>query len=454
MFLSVCRGALLAFCITGVVTLPSALPAQTPDINGRDERGLTALERAVNQGNTDAVAALIRAGADVNTKSSGGRTVIGWAAFQNRPEIVRVLAKSGADLNAKDQQGWAPLALALSAKHFAVIKILIDAGAEANRDQLREEANGKQSPGLPLRSAASKGDLGEVRALIQLGADVNAKDASGRTILFSAAPNAIPVLIGAGADVNAKDERGWTALTLAAIAGNAPVVQALIGAGSDTSATGPNGWNALMYAVRSGDIATTQALIPVTNVNYRNADDISALTLARWACHREIIELVTRAGGVIGPAEWKRAPRFEDFRVATIYKGAPAPVDLRSNPYAATFRTRLREGARKGPNFAGHYTVVAWGCGSNCESNMIVDARTGKVYSGFGDERGAEFRLNSSLVIADPGGNPDARAYDDDPTDKLPVHYYSWSDHRLKSIYEESCSVVDGHRQCGCSDSR
>ena len=71
---------------------------------------------------------------------------------------------------------------------------------------------------------------------------------------------------------------------------------------------------------------------------------------------------------------------------------------------------------------------------------MIVDASTGRVYDGFGDERGAEFRINSNLVIAD-AGDPGATGYSDNPTDSLPVRYYVWTDHKFKLIYEEACSV-------------
>jgi hypothetical protein len=44
------------------------------------------------------------------------------------------------------------------------------------------------------------------------------------------------------------------------------------------------------------------------------------------------------------------------------------------------FRTRLREDSRTGTNFAGHYTVVFWGCGTGCAQLAVVDARTGRVY--------------------------------------------------------------------------
>lgn len=34
--------------------------------------------------------------------------------------------------------------------------------------------------------------------------------------------------------------------------------------------------------------------------------------------------------------------------------------------------------------FAGHYTVPRWGCGTECNAFVVVDSRSGKVYDGFG----------------------------------------------------------------------
>ena len=43
------------------------------------------------------------------------------------------------------------------------------------------------------------------------------------------------------------------------------------------------------------------------------------------------------------------------------------------------FRTVLRNGMKWGPNFAGHYAVVVWGCGTSCSSFAVVNLRTGQV---------------------------------------------------------------------------
>ncbi len=35
---------------------------------------------------------------------------------------------------------------------------------------------------------------------------------------------------------------------------------------------------------------------------------------------------------------------------------------------------------RPGPNFAGHYAIVRWGCGSPCDMIAIVDLKNGRVF--------------------------------------------------------------------------
>lgn len=96
-------------------------------------------------------------------------------------------------------------------------------------------------------------------------------------------------------------------------------------------------------------------------------------------------------------------PRFESHPAREVFRGTPAPVDLESAPGAREFRTVLREGAAAGPNFAGRYTVVVWGCGSPCQRFAVVDAKTGEVT--FGPRSltvGARYRLDSELLVADP----------------------------------------------------
>ncbi|MFA6597290.1 MAG: hypothetical protein WCS69_06175 [Ignavibacteriaceae bacterium] len=121
-------------------------------------------------------------------------------------------------------------------------------------------------------------------------------------------------------------------------------------------------------------------------------------------------------------------PSFDDFPILDTFKGIPAKVDLSSNPYAKKFRTVLREGAKIGPNFAGHFRLVEWGCGSSCQSHAIVDAKNGKVFFPFNlvTTAGIDFRLSSSLVITDP--------IDTLSLETIPVlysYYYNWDGKKL-----------------------
>jgi hypothetical protein len=80
-----------------------------------------------------------------------------------------------------------------------------------------------------------------------------------------------------------------------------------------------------------------------------------------------------------GPSEVR--PKFEDFSVKTIYRGSPAAPKLATEDQRM-FGTKIRGGAKAEVEFAGHYTVPAWGCGSGCNDYVIADSITGTIYDG------------------------------------------------------------------------
>lgn len=59
-------------------------------------------------------------------------------------------------------------------------------------------------------------------------------------------------------------------------------------------------------------------------------------------------------------------------------------VNLASHRNANTYRTNLRNAAKEKVNFAGHFILTTWGCGTNCTQSAIIDARSGSVF--FPDE--------------------------------------------------------------------
>jgi len=72
--------------------------------------------------------------------------------------------------------------------------------------------------------------------------------------------------------------------------------------------------------------------------------------------------------------------RFSNFSVP-IYKGKLASPNFKTDKDAYGFRTQIRTQCKQdGVNFAGHYTIVEWGCGSPCQQIAIVDRINGKIY--------------------------------------------------------------------------
>lgn len=93
---------------------------------------------------------------------------------------------------------------------------------------------------------------------------------------------------------------------------------------------------------------------------------------------------------------------FSRWPVSESYTGPPAAVVVGADPQAKHFRARLTEGAKHGPNFAGIYTVIEWGCGTNCQQVAVVDARTGRVCDWLTTELGSSYQLDSMLFIENP----------------------------------------------------
>ena len=128
-------------------------------------------------------------------------------------------------------------------------------------------------------------------------------------------------------------------------------------------------------------------------------------------------------------------PRFEDYTVARVWHGRPVPLQLRT-PAERTFRTRLTNAAKEPANFAGHYRLVVWGCGSECISGAIIDLETGNVFppplakgnspamqfsicqSAY-ENSGVDFRVNSRLLVLRCGLN-----YSERQRTNIPDTYY------------------------------
>lgn len=107
---------------------------------------------------------------------------------------------------------------------------------------------------------------GATRALLDAGADVNARSANDFSVLpihSAVAGNHADVaalLIAAGADVNARQRHGWTPLHGAAQNGATDTVERLLAAGADVAATNDDGVSAADLAAKAGHEALAARL--------------------------------------------------------------------------------------------------------------------------------------------------------------------------------------------------
>ncbi len=129
----------------------------------------------VKQGYTDLVTKLLNKGVDVDVKDEVGYTALIYAAGNGRTEIVKLLVREGNWTNRSESFGRA-MAVAIGRRHLEIAKFLIEKGASLNERTKNHKLT-------PLMVAASNGYTEVVQALINNGADINAKSALGLTAL-------------------------------------------------------------------------------------------------------------------------------------------------------------------------------------------------------------------------------------------------------------------------------
>ncbi len=72
------------------------------------------------------------------------------------------------------------------------------------------------------------------------------------------------------------------------------------------------------------------------------------------------------------------APHFSDYP-AEIYNGPNAKPLIAGNKESQLYRTRIRAWSTKKPNFAGHYILATWGCGTDYLQITIINTVTGRI---------------------------------------------------------------------------
>jgi uncharacterized protein len=144
-----------------------------------------------------------------------------------------------------------------------------------------------------LIDAAERGAVDDVRRLLAEGAQVNGRDARGRTALLVATIHnrveVARVLIAAGADVNAKDSAQDSPFLYAGAEGRLDILRMTLAAGADLRSTNRFGGTALIPACHRGHVETVRELL-------KTAIDVDHINNLGWTALLEAIILGDGSG--------------------------------------------------------------------------------------------------------------------------------------------------------------
>ena len=160
---------------------------------------------------------------------------------------------------------------------------------------------------MSLIRASAKGDLAQVKKLVEGGADVNAMDSSRRTALLEAAwgghNDVAKFLIERGASINAADSSGFTPLMRAAEEGHTAVVNLLLKKGANVNTRGNvRGSTPLMLAAERGELKIIELLLQNrANINAVDQFEETALARAYRAEQLKVVSFLESKGATRKP---------------------------------------------------------------------------------------------------------------------------------------------------------
>ena len=222
------------------------------DINIRISSNLTPLGRASDLGFKEIANLLIERGANVNEVYSpeykretplilaaakrwraGGSDYLG---------LITLLLDKGADINHRTGQGNTPLSIALDRQFYEGVHLLLDRGAEVHRNALWAFTISAETPEK----------IAVAKKLIEKGADVNSRNTHGQSLItFVTSLDMMKLLVEGGADINTRDPATGNSLLYSAVGNHQRrMVEYLLSKGADVNATNNHGGTVLMLAAR------------------------------------------------------------------------------------------------------------------------------------------------------------------------------------------------------------
>ncbi|XP_038214852.1 rabankyrin-5 [Zerene cesonia] len=316
------------------------------DPNVRNGKGFTLLHQAIIEEDSRTAIYLLDHGADMNILTDAGETPLQLAIHCRLGLVVEALCVRGVDMSKLDANGVPPLWAALDSGQEEVASILVRNGADAdcwgpgpdgclqtllhkaideNKESLATflirsgcDVESARRPGAagegadaaadrhtPLHLCCTWGLTDVIQTLLEHGANINSKDAEGKTPLHIAIENQHATIISLllsqpGVDLSARDNKGVTPFAAALTARNNKAAQAILEKNpSAAEQVDKKGRNFLHVAIQKCDMESLMFLLSVkVDVNSRVQDATLAppLHLAAAAGNEVLLRSLLLAG--------------------------------------------------------------------------------------------------------------------------------------------------------------
>ncbi len=217
---------------------------------------------------------VIKTGSSTDKPGPNGETALMVAVQSGNTAAIEKLLVNGTAINT--QANETPLSWALRHKQSATVQLLLSKGIKPDTHGKREDA--------PLLDAIRQGDEAMTLALLNVVANVEARDSAGRTALMLAASlnhrEILAALLRSGANTDTTDRAGHTALWHAASLGAEDCLHQLIQAKASLDKRDGNSSSPLMAAIVNGQANAVDSLIAAGASVQNTLDGTTALMLA------------------------------------------------------------------------------------------------------------------------------------------------------------------------------
>lgn len=255
-------------------------------INKRGPRTTYPVMDAIVCADHEVLRMLLERGVDIEVRDSRGRTPFLYCVENGGAGALEMLRRFGADLEATNDDGKKSLHLAVQRADVDVVRCLLDfnrPATQAASDGRTLDIEARDSRGnTALHYSVSCKTVDILQILLDDGANPEAKDNTGQTLLFTAAETGNPEVLRhlltqvvSGhivLDIEARDDEGKTALWHNAFCGNIVILQVLLEYGADPEAKNEAGRTVLFAAAEGGRHEVVHYLLGVCGMDANPRD--------------------------------------------------------------------------------------------------------------------------------------------------------------------------------------